>query len=138
MTYFCSSMSSVQSMFPVSDVVVDIRTNVCSQNRSKPNKRLNLDITKPHHTQNLPSCQISGIFKTSFVNNPQTEHVWFHQNLILALWCHTHNLPYSTPLRHFLNKYRVFHIILLQDFFFLVYFLLPKALQIKFSLIPSL
>ncbi len=50
---------------------MDIWTNFLHQNGSKPNKRLNFYITKPNHTQNLPSCPISGIFKTSFVNNPQ-------------------------------------------------------------------
>ena len=35
---------------------------------------------------------------------PKTEHVWFHWNLILVLWCHMLNLPYSTPLRHFLTN----------------------------------
>ena len=50
---------------------MDIETNVLPQNGSKPNKRLTLNITKPNHTQNLPSCPIYGIFKTSFVNNPK-------------------------------------------------------------------
>ena len=40
---------------------------------SKHNKRLTLNITKPNHTQNLPSCPIYRIFNTSFVNNPQNQ-----------------------------------------------------------------
>ena len=46
-----------------------------------------------------------GFIKLNLSITPKTEHVWFHGHLILVLWCHMLNLPYSTPLRHFFNKY---------------------------------
>ena len=58
--------------------------------------------TKPN--QSFFSCFI-GFVKLHLWITPKTEHVWFHGHLILVLWCHTLNLPYSTPLRHFFNKY---------------------------------
>ena len=58
--------------------------------------------TKPK--QSIFSCFI-GFVKLHLWITPKTEHVWFHGDLILVLWCHTLHLPYSTPLYHFLNKY---------------------------------
>ena len=58
--------------------------------------------TKPN--QSIFSCFI-GFVKLHLWITPKTEHVWFHGHLILVRWCHTLNLPYSTPLHHFLNKY---------------------------------
>ena len=58
--------------------------------------------TKPN--QSFFSCFI-GFVKLHLWITPKTEHVWFHGHLILVQWCQTLNLPYSTPLRHFFNKY---------------------------------
>ena len=60
--------------------------------------------TKPE--QNFP---FSVIF-TAFIRlylwiTPKSAHVWFGGQWILVRGCHGLNLPYSTPLYHFLNKY---------------------------------
>ena len=46
-----------------------------------------------------------GFVKLHLWITPKTEHVRFHGHLILVQWCQTLNLPYSTPLCHFFNKY---------------------------------
>ena len=44
-----------------------------SERGPNPTRDSPLTLPKPNHTQNLPSCPIYGIFKTSFVNNPQNQ-----------------------------------------------------------------